>query len=131
MRLMRFSLVGVAVALTYIGIYLAMTSAGVDHFMANGMAFFQAILLQYACQTAFTFQKPLIDTTQIVRFAAMVSLGFVSSALITGPVARLLGLQDWQAAVAVTTILPLQNYALMTMWVYATPASAQSDRSSS
>lgn len=129
MRLMRFSLVGVAVALTYIGIYLTMISAGVSHFMANGLAFFQAILLQYACQTAFTFQKPLMDTTQIVRFAAMVSLGFVSSALITGPVARLLGLYDWQAAVAVTTILPVQNYALMTMWVYATPSSPQSDTS--
>lgn len=126
-QLIRFGTVGVAVALTYIGLYLTLVSAGMSHFVANGMAFSQAVVLQYACQAAFTFHKPLADKTQILRFAAMISLGYVTSALITGPVATALSLPPWQAAVAVTVILPVQNYILMSLWVFAAPSSPKSD----
>ncbi len=126
-QFIRFAIVGVAVALTYIGLYLTLVSAGMAQFIANGMAFSQAVVLQYACQSAFTFHKPLADKTQIVRFAAMISLGYVTSALITGPVAVWMAFPAWKAAIAVTVILPVQNYVLMTLWVFATPSSPKSD----
>jgi putative flippase GtrA len=128
-HLLRFAIVGVAVALTYVCLYLTLIAAGVPRFMANGLAFFQAIILQYAAQAAFTFKRQLADQTQIVRFAAMVSLGFISSALITGPIADMTGLADWKAAFAVTVLLPFQNYILLSLWVFAAPASSRSEPS--
>lgn len=114
-------------AICYIGLYLALIAIGMPKFAANGVAFFLAILFQYAAQAAFTFQRPLGQKTQMVRFAVMVSLGFVTSAIITGPVAVALGLPDWQAALAVTILLPVQNFFLMKLWVFAAPPSSQTD----
>lgn len=126
-QLIRFGTVGVAVALTYIGLYLTLVSAGMSHLVANGMAFSQAIVLQYACQSAFTFHRPLADKTQILRFAVMISVGYITSALITGPLAKAIDLAAWQAALAVTVILPVQNYILMSLWVFAAPSSPETD----
>ena len=125
----RFCLVGTTVALTYVGLYLALRGAGIAQVWANGLAFFQAVVLQYACQSAFTYHRPLADKVQIVRFAAMVTLGFLSSALITGPIAAYFGTPDWKAAIAVTLILPVQNYILMTLWVFAAPTTNSDVRS--
>ncbi|MEM6939175.1 MAG: GtrA family protein [Pseudomonadota bacterium] len=122
-QFVRFALVGVAVALTYVCLYLALRQAGVAQVWANGLAFAQAIVLQYACQAAFTFHRPLNDRAQMVRFAGMISLGFMSSAMITGPIAVAFAIPDWKAAFAVTFLLPIQNYVLMTLWVFAAPAS--------
>ena len=126
---MRFALIGISVALTYICLYLALRSAGIAQVWANGLAFFQAVVLQYACQSAFTLHRPLPDTSHIVRFASMVSLGFLSSALITGPFATSLGMPDWKAAVSVTQIQNIQNYVLITFWVFAAPNTGPDARS--
>ena len=48
----------------------------------------------------------------------MIGLGFVSATLITGSVATGLELSNFAAAVTVTIILPIQNYFLMTIWVF-------------
>ena len=129
MRPIRFATIGVIVALTYMGLYLALLSLGMGAFVANGIAFLLAVVLQYVAQAAFTFERPLADAAQIIRFAVMIGAGFGTSILITGPLATALSLPAWQAALAVTVLLPIQNYILLSIWVFATPASSSVETS--
>ncbi len=119
----RFALVGGSTALAYVLLYLAFLAFGFAQGLANGTAFLLAILLQYAGQARFTFGQPLNNRAQIIRFFVMVGLGFVTSSLITGPIATLAGLPNWAAALIVTITLPVQNYIFMTLWVFASPVS--------
>ncbi|GGH34169.1 Putative flippase GtrA (transmembrane translocase of bactoprenol-linked glucose) [Cribrihabitans marinus] len=120
--LLRFALVGAAVALAYVALYLLFLQAGMGRGWANALAFGLAVAGQYVGQTLFTFRRRLIAPRQAMRFAVMIGLGLASSAAITGGLAPAFGLPDLAAAIAVTVILPVQNYILMKAWVYAAPA---------
>jgi putative flippase GtrA len=122
-KLVRFCLVGGSTALVYVLLYLAFLAADVPQVFANGFAFGLAVMLQYAGQAAFTFGRQLNDLGQVLRFAVMVVLGFVSSALITSVVPSLTGLPDWAAAAIAATYLPVQNFVFMALWVFAVPFS--------
>ncbi len=117
----RFALVGVSIAALYVLLYLAFLHIGMPQGRANALAFAIAIAVQYAGQARFTFGKQLADPTQILRFGVMTGFGFITSALLTGYIAPALALENWIAAVAVTLILPVQNYILMTLWVFSKP----------
>ena len=121
-RISRFALVGILVAALYVLLYLGFLAAGLPRWAANTLAFVLAIIAQYGGQAQFTFRKRLNDGGQLLRFGVMTGLGFVTSALITGVLAPAAALDDWVAAVAVTLILPVQNFILMTLWVFHTPS---------
>lgn len=114
----RFALVGISIAALYVVLYLAFLQIGMPQGRANALAFVIAVVVQYAGQARFTFRKQLADPTQILRFSVMTGLGFITSALLTGYIAPALALNNWIAAVSVTLILPVQNYILMTLWVF-------------
>ncbi|MEP4195347.1 MAG: GtrA family protein [Aliishimia sp.] len=114
----RFAIVGVTVAALYIGLYIAFLGAGLPQFFANGAAFILAIVVQYVGQAGFTFKAELKDGSQIQRFGTMIGLGLITSALVTGAIGPWLNLSDWLSAAVVTIILPLQNYLIMTRWVF-------------
>ena len=118
-QIARFAVVGVAVAALYVLLYLAFLHLGLAQPVANASAFLLAIAFQYLAQARFTFAAPLNDRPQIIRFAVMISAGLITSALITGWIGPALALPDWAAAVAVTLILPIQNFLLMSRWVFA------------
>jgi putative flippase GtrA len=99
-------------------LYLAFLQIGMPQGRANALAFMFAITAQYAAQARFTFGKQLADPAQIFRFGVMTGFGFITSALLTGYIAPDLALDNWIAAVAVALILPVQNYILMTLWVF-------------
>jgi putative flippase GtrA len=117
----RFGVVGAATALSYVALYPAFLAAGVSQPAANALAFFLAIVLQYIGHALFTFRRRLINRSQITKFAIMVSCGFGVSMLVTGSVAVALGMPAWAAALAVALYLPVQNYILMTLWVFVLP----------
>ena len=119
MPIVRFALIGGFVALAYFLLYLGFLQLGMARGIANGLAFLLAICLQYAGQAGFTFGKRLDDPQQMLRFAVMVGLGFVMSGVITGLAGPAFGLADWIAAATVTIVLPVQNFILMTIWVFA------------
>ena len=118
MQIIRFAIVGVLVALVYVGSYLAFIALGAAQPVANTLAFILAVTLQYVGQACFTFGNRLNDRGQILRFIIMIGVGFVSATLITGSMATGLELSNFAAAVTVTIILPIQNYFLMTIWVF-------------
>lgn len=117
--LIRFALVGGAVAATYVVAYLLLLETGLPQMVANLLAFALAVALQYIGQTLFTFDRQLADRSQALRFATMIGLGLMTSALITGWIGPGLGLTAALAALLVALVLPVQNYLLMSLWVYA------------
>lgn len=119
-QVMRFALVGALVAGTYLVLYLAFLHLGLAQALANALAFLIAVGLQYLGQAAFTFRRKLGDRAQIVRFAVMISLGLIVSAVITAHAASL-GLAPAKAALIVMLWLPIQNYLLMVLWVFWAP----------
>ena len=119
MQLARFALVGTTVALVYVAGYLLLLEVGINQPLANALAYLIAILAQYLGQAAYTFDKPINDRTQIGRFVVMTGLGFLTSAAITGQIGPFLNASNWAAAVAVILILPIQNYIIMTLWVFS------------
>ena len=118
-QILRFSVVGATVAGLYVLGYSALLAAGVAQAAANALAFAVAVGVQYVLQTAWTFRRPLGLPDQMVRFAVTIAAGFAVSALITGAIGPMLGWVDWLAAAAVTVILPVQNFIIFRLWVYA------------
>jgi putative flippase GtrA len=114
----RFVSIGILVAALYVLLYLTFLQMGMSQGRANALSFAIAVVVQYAGQARFTFGKRLGDRLQIVRFAMMTGFGLFTSALITGYFAPMFAIDDWIAAVAVTLILPIQNYIIMTLWVF-------------
>ena len=119
MQLARFALVGTTVALVYVAGYLLLLEVGINQPLANALAYLIAILAQYLGQAAYTFDKPINDRTQIGRFIVMTGLGFLTAAAITGQIGPFLNASNWAAAVVVILILPIQNYIIMTLWVFS------------
>jgi putative flippase GtrA len=119
MKAVRFAIVGSFVALIYVLSYVALVALGLAQPFANAIAFFVAIALQYIGQASFTFGKRINDPKQMIRFFSMTTLGFITAASITGILGPLVAAPHWAAAFAVTIILPIQNYIIMTAWVFS------------
>ena len=118
-RMIRFACVGASVAALYILLYLVFLHIGWAQWVANGVAFLLAVSVQYVGQAGVTFKARINDRAQVLRFAVMIGLGLLTSAGITGLLAPILGLADWLAAGIVTLVLPIQNYVILSRWVFA------------
>lgn len=118
-QILRFSVVGATVAGLYVLGYPALLAAGMAQAPANALAFAAAVAVQYVLQTWWTFRRPLGLPDQMARFACTIAAGFAVSALITGVIGPALGWADWLSAAAVTVILPVQNFIIFRLWVYA------------
>ncbi|MCR8827655.1 GtrA family protein [Pseudosulfitobacter koreensis] len=121
-RIIRFAIIGVLIAVLYMLLYLAFLQIGMSLVAANALAFVIAIAAQYAGQARFTFERRLADPGQVLRFGVMTGCGFVTSALVTGLLGPMLGLEPWLAALMVMLVLPVQNFIIMTLWVFAKSA---------
>lgn len=120
-QLARFAIVGAIVALTYVALYLLLMRFGLTRGPANALAFCVAVGLQYLGQTRWTFEQPLKQGGQALRFIITICLGLAVSALITGFVGPAMGWPEAAAAVAVILWLPVQNFIFFRLWVYASP----------
>ena len=117
-RIVRFAIVGVSVAALYVALYTAFLALGMAQMLANGLAFLLAVAVQYLGQAGFTFGAPWRDGAQGMRFGVMISLGLLTSAVITGLVGPAFGWPVLAASVVVTLVLPIQNYLIMSRWVF-------------
>ena len=115
----RFMLVGTGVAVLYIALYAGLSALGVPHLPANTLAFLLAVAVQYVGQAGFTFNATLRDPYQVLRFGVMICFGLVSSTLITGLLGPAMGWSALLSAAVVTLVLPIQNYVIMSRWVFS------------
>lgn len=118
-QILRFSIVGVTIAALYVLSFTALLNLGMAQVVANSLAFGMAVAVQYVLQTAWTFRRPLALPDQMLRFGCTIGAGFVVSALITSAIGPALGWADWFAAAAVAIVLPVQNFIIFRLWVYA------------
>ena len=116
--IVRYAIVGVSVAALYVALYAGFLALGMAQMLANGLAFLLAVAMQYFGQAGFTFGAPWRDGAQGMRFGVMISLGLVSSAVITGLVGPAFGWPVLAASGVVTLVLPIQNYLIMSRWVF-------------
>ena len=117
-QVLRFGIVGATVSAVYVLLYLAFLAIGLVQPLANAFAFMLAVGFQYLAHARFTFSAELNDLAQIRRFIAMILLGFLTSAIITSLIGPALALPDWLSAIAVTVVLPIQNFIFMSRWVF-------------
>lgn len=122
MQFLRFGLVGGGVALFYVLCFAGLRALGLGEVGANAFAFSGAICVQYIGQTVFTFRQPLASSAQMLRFGVTVGLGFLVSMCITGALGPQLGWSDWLSAAVVAVFLPVQNFIIFRLWVYAAAA---------
>ncbi len=118
-RIIRFALVGTTVAALYILLYAGFLALGLAQVLANALAFLMAVAVQYLGQAGFTFDAPWRDSAQALRFIAMIGLGLLTSALITGALGPALGWHTLISAAVVTLVLPVQNFVIMSRWVFS------------
>ncbi|WP_170760236.1 GtrA family protein [Ruegeria lacuscaerulensis] len=117
-RLFRFAIVGTGVAAYYMVTYLGLLYLLKSPWTANLLAFGTSILIQYVCQTAWTFGKPLAAPAQFGRFLCMIGLGLIVSSAITGFAGPRLGLSEPVSAALVVVVLPILNFVILRLWVY-------------
>ena len=118
-QFLRFAIVGTGVAALYVCIYLVFLAVSIGQPLANFLAFLIAVSVQYIGQTWWTFRKPLGRPDQIFRFACTIGLGYLVSAGITGALGPGLGWPDSVSAIVVAVVLPVQNYLIFRIWVFA------------
>ncbi|WP_417720078.1 GtrA family protein [Salipiger sp.] len=120
-RLLRFGVVGIANTVIYVGGYLLLRTLGLEEIVANCLAFAAAVALQYVAHSRYTFGARVKDPAQFARFLTTIGAGLAVSTMITAHLAGIFGLSDWMAALIVTVVLPVQNYILLSLWVYNDP----------
>jgi len=118
-QLLRFAVVGTGVAALYVLMYLVFLEIGLIQSLANVLAFLLAVTIQYILQTRWTFRRPLMLPDQIVRFACTIGLGLMVSAGITGIIGPAMNWSNTVSAAVVTVVLPVQNYLIFRVWVFA------------
>ena len=124
-QLLRYAIVGGSVAVFYVVLYAILMQLGVTQVVANALAFAAAIVVQYLGQAVFTFRRDWAEPGQALRFAVMIGVGFVASAVITGMVGPAFGMPPWTAAAIAAIWLPIQNFIFMKLWVFAAPTIGQ------
>lgn len=125
MKLMRFGIVGTAVAALYIGSYVVLVAVGLTEFLANVSAVFIAVVFQYIAQTVWTFQNRIMIQSQAARFVFTIAVGLTISTAITTFIGPAFGWKEYFSATLVVIVSSLTNYVLFTFWVYRKSGSAQ------
>lgn len=118
-QFLRFALVGTTVALVYALGYNLLRWLTLGPALSSTLAYLLAITVQYIGHASFTFRKRARDGGQVLRFVLLNTLGLVVAVALTegltGPVAA----PDWVASLAVVIVLPILNWFVMRLWVFA------------
>ena len=115
----RFAIVGVLVAVIYVVGYWLLLELNFAIPLANAISFSLAVLVQYVLQSTWTFQRTLMAKRQWLRFAALVSIGFFYTVVLTSIVGPTFGWPGWMAATFSAVTLPFINFLTMRYWVYS------------
>lgn len=117
-RMLRFSIVGLSVAVVYAVGFVLLRHAGAVPWAASALSFAVAVFWQYVAQSRVTFgSRPSFDG-QSLRFAFVIGAGFSVSTLINGWLGPTIGLSEAVTLAVVIIWLPVQNYILFRLWVF-------------
>ncbi|MEO1638212.1 MAG: GtrA family protein [Pseudomonadota bacterium] len=118
-QFLRFGIVGGLTALIYAVGFLLLNGAGVSTTLAVCLAYGAAIVFQYFGHAGFTFRKTARDGGQVQRFLVLNGVGLLLAIGITLVMTGVMGLPDVMATVTVVVALPIMNWIIMRLWVFA------------
>jgi len=119
-QFVRFAIIGSITAAIYLVGYNALRATDLASPVAAAViAYLVAILFQYLGHAWFTFQKPIADFRQSVRFVVLNGLGLILSVLITAGLSEGFDTPDWIISAVVVMLLPVFNWFMMRLWVFA------------
>ncbi|MEO0981173.1 MAG: GtrA family protein [Pseudomonadota bacterium] len=118
--LFRYALTGVSVSSLYAVLHFALSSlGGLDMSIASAVALTAAIVFQYVMHARFTYRGEWRDAGQAARFGAAILIGLAVSFAVMDWIGPALGLPEIARVVLVIVILPVTNFLLFTLWVFA------------
>jgi putative flippase GtrA len=118
--MVRYAIVGVLVAGIYVVLAVALRmTTPLPAGPASAIAFVCAIVAQYLAHARYTFGRDAADWLQAARFGTTVGLGFVLSTAFVGWLAPRWGICELCALIVVVILLPIVNYLVFLLWVFA------------
>jgi len=119
LKLGRFGLVGAMSTLLYLGVSeLGVHWFGMPALAANTLAIFTSGTWGYVGHYYLTFRADTAHGTGLARFMVMFALGYgVSSAIVF--LNQFLGLPPEIGTATASVVLPVMNFFLMQLWVFA------------
>lgn len=119
-QILRFAIVGTATAAIYVAGYNLLRLADlVSPAIGAAIAYLAAISFQYVGHARFTFRKTAADIGQARRFLILNAAGLGFAMAITVALTSFIETPDWIASVTVVILLPILNWILMRLWVFA------------
>lgn len=119
-RIVTFAAVGGTAAATHFGFALAASAAlGAAPLLANVVGYGAAVVLSYLGHAFLTFQRPVADGPQFLRFLMISLAGLALSQTLTFVSVTLLDLPFVLALVLVVTVVPVFTYAASSLWGFA------------
>lgn len=119
LKLGRFGLVGAISTLLYLGVSeLGMRWFGLPALVANTLAIFVSGAWGYVGHYYLTFQAETAHGAGLARFTGLFVLGYGVSSVIVFLNQRL-GLPPEIGSATASVVLPVMNFFLMQLWVFA------------
>jgi putative flippase GtrA len=120
-RAFRFSVVGIAATLTYLGLVngLAAPIGTLSTFEAHLIGLSTGIVVSYLGHHAYTFRRKGRHGFYFWRFVAITAILFVAASAIAYAGDRWLGLPALVISLVVTVLYPAGSYLLHTLWTFA------------
>lgn len=118
-RSWRFVLIGVLVAAVYtLGFQLLRGVAHVSDTWAAAIAYVGATAVHYVGQASFTFERQIVDSSQIGRYLATVAFGFLYALALVSIGGKVSPIGATLATVLVVVTLPFVNFIVYSLWVF-------------
>lgn len=128
--LIRYGITGVTIALIYMGLFAAFKqTTSLQSGTAASLSLVISIAVQYFMHAGFTFKRSWKDATQARRFLITAGLGIALSQIVLNHAGPALGWPDLFSAASIMVLIPILNYVLYSLWVFATRSVARSEQS--
>ena len=122
LRLLKYSLVGVATAAIYFFLYYIIKYLlfGTE-VISNALAYLLAVIFQYNFQAKYTFSDIRKQNFRLQKFAIVTFIGYVFSILVTSYLVPSGYFSELIGVILIIFLLPLLNIILMFFWVFCAP----------
>lgn len=119
-EIIRFGVVGVAATVVHFGMLsLGVELLGIIPAVANGLAFLCAVGVTYFGQSLWVFRDHGgRSSTQLLRFAASLALGFLANMAVMAVATQGLGLSYRIGFLIGCFLVPMLSYVVNRFWVF-------------
>jgi len=118
-EILRYGVVGVVNAATYLLAYIALVLAGVHYVVAAVVGFIPSVALGYWLHEHWTFERGLPSRRGLAAFAATQVAALGVSVTLLVAIVDGLGAGEILGRVATTPVAPVLTYLVSRAWIFA------------